>query len=78
MKNLLCIDVFEGIDYDRLFYMVRDLGFDGLFSGEIHGDVNLIGPMAACVMEKAIAKAVRASKGAYGLKSAEDLFGIKS
>ena len=38
MKNLLCIDVFEGIDYDRLFYMVRDLGFDGLFSGEIHGD----------------------------------------
>ena len=38
MKNLLCIDVFEGIDYDRLFYMVKDLGFDGLFSGEIHGD----------------------------------------
>ena len=38
MKNLLCIDVFEGIDYDRLFYMVKDLGFDGLFSGEVHGD----------------------------------------
>lgn len=38
MKNLLCIDVFEGIDYDRLFYMAKDIGFDGLFSGEIHGD----------------------------------------
>ena len=38
MKNLLCIDVFEGIDYDRLFYMAKDVGFDGLFSGEIHGD----------------------------------------
>lgn len=47
-------------------------------TGEIPGDVNLIGAMAACVMEKAIAKAVRASKGAYGLKGAEDLFGIKS
>ena len=38
MNNILCIDVFEGIDYDRLFYMVKDIGFDGLFSGEIHGD----------------------------------------
>ena len=38
MKNLLCVDVFEGIDYDRLFYMVKELGFDGLFSGEVHGD----------------------------------------
>ncbi len=38
MKNLLCIDVFEGIDYDRLFYMAKEIGFDGLFSGEIHGD----------------------------------------
>ena len=38
MKNLLCVDVFEGIDYDRLFYMVKEIGFDGLFSGEIHGD----------------------------------------
>lgn len=38
MKNLLCIDVFEGIDYDRLFHMAKDVGFDGLFSGEIHGD----------------------------------------
>ena len=38
MKNLLCVDVFEGIDYDRLFYMVKEIGFDGLFSGEVHGD----------------------------------------
>jgi len=38
MKNLLCIDVFEGIDYDHLFHMAKDVGFDGLFSGEIHGD----------------------------------------
>lgn len=38
MKNLLCVDVFEGIDYDRLFYMAKDIGFDGLFSGEVHGD----------------------------------------
>ena len=29
MKNLLCVDVFEGIDYDRLFYMVKEIGFDG-------------------------------------------------
>ena len=38
MKNLLCVDVFEGIDYDRLFYMAKEIGFDGLFSGEVHGD----------------------------------------
>ena len=38
MKNLLCVDVFEGIDYNRLFYMAKEIGFDGLFSGEIHGD----------------------------------------
>lgn len=36
--------------------------------GEIPGDVNLIGAMAAQVMEKAIARAVRASQSAYGVK----------
>ena len=42
-------------------------------TGSIPGDVNLIGSMAAYVMEKAIARAVKGAKGAYGLKGFEDL-----
>ena len=40
---------------------------------EIPGDVNLIGSMAAYVMEKAIARAVKTAEGAYGLKGYHDL-----
>lgn len=39
-----------------------------LSAGELPGDVNLIGAMAALVMEKAISRAVRASETAYGIK----------
>lgn len=42
-------------------------------TGEIPGDVNLIGSMAAYVMEKAIARAVKAAQGAYGLKGFAEL-----
>ena len=41
--------------------------------GEIPGDVNLIGTMAALVMEKAIARAVHASSSAYGIKGRDAL-----
>ena len=39
--------------------------------GQIPGDVNLIGTMAALVMEKAIARAVYASPSAYGVKGVD-------
>lgn len=42
-------------------------------TGGIPGDVNLIGSMAAYVMEKAIVKAVKSAKGAYGLMAYGDL-----
>lgn len=42
-------------------------------TGDIPGDVNLIGSMAAYVMEKAIVKAVKRAAGAYGLLSYNDL-----
>ncbi|MGN0999821.1 MAG: P1 family peptidase [Faecousia sp.] len=41
--------------------------------GEMPGDVNVVGTMAALAMEKAIVRAVRAAQGAYGLPSARDL-----
>lgn len=41
--------------------------------GEVPGDVNVIGCMAALVMEKAIARAIHAAKGAYGLPGCEDI-----
>lgn len=41
--------------------------------GNVPGDVNVIGTMAALAMEKAIAKAVRAAGSAYGIKSMEAL-----
>ena len=41
--------------------------------GEIPGDINLIGAMAAMTMERAILRAVRAAKGAYGLPGYEDI-----
>lgn len=41
--------------------------------GEIPGDVNVIGAMAALAMEKAIARAVRASGSAYGVKGIDAL-----
>ena len=41
--------------------------------GEVPGDVNLIGAMAAMTMERAILRAVKAAKGAYGLPGWEDL-----
>ena len=42
-------------------------------TGGIPGDVNLIGSMAAYVMERAIVKAVKSAEGAYGLLSYNDL-----
>lgn len=42
-------------------------------TGGIPGDVNLIGSMAAYVMERAIVRAVRSAQGAYGLLSYNDL-----
>ena len=42
-------------------------------TGSVPGDANLIGAMAAYVMERAIARAVKGAKGAYGLKGFEDL-----
>lgn len=39
--------------------------------GDIEADINVVGTLAARVMEKAIIKAVKASKPAYGLKSAQ-------
>ena len=41
--------------------------------GEIPGDVNLIGAMAAMTMERAILRAVKAAKGACGLPGYEDI-----
>lgn len=41
--------------------------------GEAEGDVNVIGTMAALVMEKAIVKAVSSAKAAYGLTAFENL-----
>lgn len=41
--------------------------------GDIPSDVNVVGTMAAFAMEKAIARAVHSSRGAYGLKAACDL-----
>lgn len=41
--------------------------------GEIPGDVNVVGAMAARAMERAIVRAVRAAKSAYGLCGCEDL-----
>ena len=42
-------------------------------TGSIPGDVNLIGSMAAYVMEKAIVRAVKCAKSAYGLKGFSEL-----
>lgn len=42
-------------------------------TGEIPGDVNVVGAMAAYAMEKAIVRAVRACPGAYGLPGFEDM-----
>ena len=41
--------------------------------GEVPGDVNVVGTMAALAMEKAIVRAVRTAHGAYGLLSCRDL-----
>ena len=41
--------------------------------GDVSSDINLIGAMAAMTMERAILRAVRAAKGAYGLPSYEDI-----
>lgn len=41
--------------------------------GEVPGDVNVVGAMAALAMEKAIARAVRASESAYGVKGIDAL-----
>lgn len=42
-------------------------------TGEVFADVNLIGPMAAYVMAKAIGNAVRHAEGILGVKAAGDL-----
>lgn len=41
--------------------------------GQVPGDVNVIGAMAAYAMEKAIVRATRAAEGAYGLPGCKDL-----
>lgn len=41
--------------------------------GDLPGDVNLVGTMAAYAMERAIIRAVKAAKTAYGIKGFEDL-----
>lgn len=41
--------------------------------GQVPGDVNVIGAMAAFAMEKAIVRATRAAEGAYGLPGCKDL-----
>ncbi len=42
-------------------------------TGDVNGNVNLIGPMAAYVMGKAIGNAAKAAKSVAGLKAARDL-----
>lgn len=34
----LCIDVFNGFEYDELLPMLKHVGFDGFFSGEMYAD----------------------------------------
>lgn len=41
--------------------------------GGVPGDVNLIGAMAAMAMERAILRAVKSAKGAYGLPGYQDI-----
>lgn len=41
--------------------------------GQMPGDVNVVGAMAAHAMERAIIRAVRTAKSAYGVKGLEDL-----
>jgi len=41
--------------------------------GDVQGDVNVVGAMAARAMEMAIERAVRSSKAAYGLLGCEDI-----
>lgn len=41
--------------------------------GQMNGDVNVVGAMAAHAMERAIIRAVRTAKSAYGVKGLEDL-----
>lgn len=41
--------------------------------GKLPGDVNVVGAMAAYAMERAIVRAVKTAKSAYGFKSCEDL-----
>jgi len=40
--------------------------------GEVPADINVVGAMAALVMEKAIVRATRAAEGAYGLPGCQD------
>ena len=41
--------------------------------GDFKTDINIVGTLAADVMEKAIINAVRDAKSAYGLKCASDI-----
>ena len=41
--------------------------------GDVPGDVNLVGTMAAFAMERAIVRAVTAARSAYGFKACRDL-----
>ena len=36
--NNIYIDVFSGITYDELFPQIKEIGFDGFFSGEIYAN----------------------------------------
>lgn len=44
-----------------------------LSTGDVPGDVNVVGTMAAYVMERAIVRAAMAAKSAYGFPAASDL-----
>lgn len=44
----------------------------GMSVGDVEADINVVGTLAADVMEKAIKKAVLSSESMYGLKSAKD------
>lgn len=41
--------------------------------GEVPGNVDVVGAMAACAMERAIVRAVKTAKAAYGLPAWEDM-----
>jgi L-aminopeptidase/D-esterase-like protein len=45
----------------------------GITTGEVDSDVNIVGSMAADAMARALAKAIRSAKSAYGYLGYADL-----